>query len=566
MLKVRDLLEIQAIEGLKIIAGEQGLDNEISIVNIIENPDAFDWLSPNELLLSTGYIFKDNEELQNKIIKELAEINCAGLVIKMKRYFDQLPQNMIDEANKYGLPLLELPTGYTLSNVISIINEKTSGKYDLLNRQTLDMYNLFFKITLEGGGIPSISSTLSTIIGNPIIIVDKHWRLIHYNEHVDNTVLIREVFDLKSNKPLFDQAFIDSIPHDLVEMKHSIKRTYDFNEQHIICRVLPIAVSKDIYGYLIIWQTVRKLKELDYIISQQASTLVALERVKVKEIEEAKLKIRQDFYDDLLSGKITSQETLQTLCDLHGLNPKYMYYCIVINIETNEADELHDMISGKYKMDYIAQNCVELIYEKSYSYHGEITAFYRNNRVIILVGQSEEKPPVLVTEAKQFATLLHDELTSKFDNRFLVGIGQQYRIIQLIHKSFSEANEMIRLMQQLNEKNEVSHFEDYSVYHLLSSNVNSAELDDFFQKCLGKIYEHDQLHNTNYIATLENYFYNNQNISETSKAMYLHRNTLIYRIEKIKEMLNTDLKNSEELLRIQIALKIFRIINYTNII
>ena len=53
--------------------------------------------------------FKDSEESQNRVIHELAENNCAGLCIKMKRYFDRIPQNMIDLANKYGLPLLELP-------------------------------------------------------------------------------------------------------------------------------------------------------------------------------------------------------------------------------------------------------------------------------------------------------------------------------------------------------------------------------------------------------------------------------------------------------------------------
>lgn len=68
MLTVKDLFEIKAIDGIKIVAGEKGINNTIAIVNIIENPDSFDWLSPNELLLSTGYIFKDNPEIQNKII------------------------------------------------------------------------------------------------------------------------------------------------------------------------------------------------------------------------------------------------------------------------------------------------------------------------------------------------------------------------------------------------------------------------------------------------------------------------------------------------------------------
>ncbi len=46
----------------------------------------------------------------------------------MKRYFDKLPQIMIDQANKYNFPIIELPFEYNLSNVISIINEKVLGK------------------------------------------------------------------------------------------------------------------------------------------------------------------------------------------------------------------------------------------------------------------------------------------------------------------------------------------------------------------------------------------------------------------------------------------------------
>ena len=86
------------------------------------------------------------------------------------------------------------------------------------------------------------------------------------------------------------------------------------------------------------------------------------------------------------------------------------------------------------------------------------------------------------------------------------------------------------------------------------------ELEAFFTQSLGKVYEHDQLHGTRYIVTLEHYFFHHLNISETAKALFIHRNTLIYRIEKIKEILNTDLKNSEELLKIQLALKIGRLL------
>lgn len=562
MLTVKELFEIKAIDGIKIIAGEKGINNEISLVNIIENPGAFDWLSPNELLLSTGFIFKGNEELQNRIIKELSEINCAGLVVKMKRYFDKLPQNMIDQANKYGLPLIELPFEYTLSRVISIINEKASGRYDLLNRKTLDMHNLFFRITLEGGGIERISSLLSETINNPIIFVGKDWKLLHFTEHTANKVPLAYCFDLLKNRPIFTQAFIDSIPDNISEMKKSIKRIYHLEAMEIKCRILPVAVANYLYGYIIVWQTVRELTEFDYIILEQASTIMALEMIKAKEIEEVKLKIRQDFFDDLLTGKITSSESIQSLSELHGLNSQYKYFCMVINFNSEDLERYEDLVARKLQLENTSRKCVDLVYEHSNLANGEVTCFYRNNHIIVLFGQNENRSPITLNEAKQYGNELYGELTKQLKNTsFLIGIGRQYETIHSLHKSFSEANESIRLMQKFDDHGGVSHFEDHSIYHFLDSNIKDMELEDFFMKRLGTIFGHDKLHGTSYIFTLENYFQNNLNISETAKAMFLHRNTLIYRIEKIKEILNTDLKNSEELLQIQLALKIFRLLN-----
>ena len=562
MLTVKELFDIKAIDRLKIVAGESGINNEISLVNIIENPDAFDWLSPNELLLSTGYIFKGDEELQNRIIKELSEINCAGLVVKMKRYFDQLPQNMIDQANKYGLPLIELPFEYTLSKVISIINEKASGRYDLLNRKTLDMHNLFFRITLEGGGIEKISTMLSGTINNPIIFVDKDWKLLHYTEHMDNKIPLEYCLELMKTKPVFNQEFIDSIPKNISEMKKSIKRIYYLENMEIKCRILPVAVANYVYGFIIVWQTVQELTEFDYIILEQASTIMALERIKAKDIEEVKLKIRQDFFDDLLTGKITSSETIQTLSELHGLNSQYRYYCMVINFESEENKSYEDMVARKVQLESKARRCVDIIYEHLNLANGEVTSMHRNNRIIILIGQNENRPAISINETKQYANQIYNILTKQIkDTIFLIGIGRQYETVHSLHKSFSEANESIRLMQKFDNRGGVSHFEDHSIYHFLDSNIKDMELEDFFMKRLGKIYEHDQLHGTSYISTLENYFLNNLNISETAKAMFLHRNTLIYRIEKIKEILHTDLKSSEELLQIQLAIKIYRLLN-----
>ncbi|WP_059172633.1 PucR family transcriptional regulator [Bacillus sp. FJAT-27445] len=562
MLKVKELFEIKALDGLRIVAGEAGIDNEISLVNIIENPDSFDWLSPNELLLTTGYIFKDNIDYQVQVIRELSGINCAGLVVKMRRYFEKIPQRMIEEANRLGMPLIELPFEYTLSKVISIINEKASGRYDLLNRKTLDMHNLFFRVTLEGGGIEKISSLLSGTINNPIIAVDKDWRLIHYTEHPQNPVPLEYCLNLSKKRPVFKREFIDSIPKNIKEIKKSIMRNYELDHMDIKCRILPVAASNHLYGYIVVWQTVRELSEFDYIILEQASTITALEMIKAKEIEEVKLKIRDDFFDDLLTGKITSSDSIQSLCDLHGLKTNYRYHCMVLTVETESPEKIEDLVARRVQMEQTAKKCVDLIYEHSNIAAGEVTSFFRNNRIITLIGQNENRPPLTVNNAKHYGEEIYKLLKKQIKNATLnIGIGRQYVRIHSIDKSFSEANEAVRLMERFGTKGGVSHFEDHSIYHFLDTNINNHTMEEFFLKRLGKVYEHDSLHGTSFIETLENFFQCNQNISETAKAMFLHRNTLIYRIEKIKEIMDTDLKNAEELLQIQLSLKIFRLLN-----
>jgi len=561
LLTIKDLLEIKALDGIKIVAGEQGIHNKISLVNIIENPDAFDWLTPNELLLTTGYIFQDDEELQNKIMQELSKVNCAGLVIKMRRYLQKTPQNMIDIANQYGLPLLELPYNYILSKVISIINEKASGRYDLLNRKSLDMHNTLFKVALEGGGIESISSKLAETINNPIIFLDQDWNLLHFTDLDANPVPLAYGINLKQNRPTFSKEFIDSIPKDLNEMQKSITRNYHLEDLTVKCRILPVAVANYIYGYIVIWQTVHDLNEFDYIVLEQASTIVALERIKQKEIEDVRLKIKQEFFDDLLTGKITSSETLQTLCDLHGLNVHYKYYCIVISMSRDNLQDHHDLISRKYESDNMAKKCMNLIYKHSSTVNGEITCLYRNHQIIVLVGQQEGKQDMTVNETKQYAEEILQLLSQyQAETTFLIGIGKEYKQIRYVHKSFAEAHEALRLMHRFEESSAVAHFADHSIYHFLDSNINEVQLKDFFLESLGAVFEHDLLHGTSYLITLENYFIYHMNISETAKEMFIHRNTLIYRIEKIKEILKTDLKNYEELLQIQLALRIYRLL------
>lgn len=76
----------------------------------------------------------------------------------------------------------------------------------------------------------------------------------------------------------------------------------------------------------------------------------------------------------------------------------------------------------------------------------------------------------------------------------------------------------------------------------------------FVETTLGELYRYELANKTQYLETLYTWINQKFNTSQTALALYTHRNTVIYRLEKIEEILKTDLKDPNELLKYQLAL------------
>jgi len=90
---------------------------------------------------------------------------------------------------------------------------------------------------------------------------------------------------------------------------------------------------------------------------------------------------------------------------------------------------------------------------------------------------------------------------------------------------------------------------------------HSPELASFCQETIGALVEYDRTQHTNLVETLAAYFAHNGNLSATAEALFVHRNTLLYRMERIREISGLDLDNPETRLSIQLALRAHRLLS-----
>lgn len=557
---IKSLLQNKDLSGLELVAGKEEIDKVISNVNIIDNPDTYDWLEAGDFLLTTGYVFKDDKNMQRKAIRELSEINCAGLGIKVKRYFDEIPDVMLAEADKCRFPLIKIPGNYTLSQVSNVINNQIFVREDTLLKKSMKIHESINQCTLSGGDIQSITLKLSELVGNPIIVLDSNWNLLAYAETEGNLLPLEENLNLILKQPVFKPEFIENISRNIEKYNKTIKRHYKTNNEVVLCRILPVRADKKNYGYIFVWETVSKLNNIDFIALETAGTAIALERIKTRQIEEAKHQFKKDFFDDLLEGKINSVNAVNHLAELYNMNPSKIYVCMLVKLENISAERDNDYLRNQEHFMVLKKQLIGIMEDIWLKHNRKSITIQRYNLVIsFLVLDNEEAGYAMSTVLEEGIKEIFKVIIGKYKGyNPKIGVGKPcYQFIQM-KQTYFQAQEAIRISQSIGKEEEISYFDDYSIYHLLSS-ANNELLANFCEDVIGSLRKSDQENETEFIKTLDMYFFCNANISLTAKNLFIHRNTVIYRIEKIKNILNMELNDSEELLKLQLALHIVKI-------
>ncbi len=140
----------------------------------------------------------------------------------------------------------------------------------------------------------------------------------------------------------------------------------------------------------------------------------------------------------------------------------------------------------------------------------------------------------------------------------MIGVGNSRAYLDEVKNSRNEASAALRAAEVSGLKGQIFFYRDQGIYTLISHVDDSRILDAYVDEKIGKLLQADELNDGNLHETLENYLNCNCNAKKTAEAMFLHRNTLNYRLKKIREILSCDLENLDTCLEMKMAFLISR--------
>ena len=279
------------------------------------------------------------------------------------------------------------------------------------------------------------------------------------------------------------------------------------------------------------------------------------------------------FFDDLMYGTYDSEDSLRQRANFIGCDLTKSH--TVAMIEIAHLDESDDDEDGRPRASStstrpLAETLLQteedrLMIHKRISaqirrriqdnYPGSVL-YERENLLTCIICLSKDPA---AARLKTWLCDLARQMRAEHSVRLSIGIGNQCQNIGDYRRGFAEANEALQMGQSLNRDGGVTHFNDLGVYRYLYKIARMDDLRDMYQDQVARIANYDRRKGTDLLDTLETYLECAGNLTKTSNRLFVHRNTLIQRLERLQSLCDIDLQERSNWLTLQVAIKVFKL-------
>ena len=547
MMLVKDFMNLKSSENFVLLSGKDGFNNVISGANIMDNPNADEWLSTGELLVTSGFFFGEEKKTQEKYFNRFKDLGIAAVCIKPLTYYKEIPQNLINLSNQYSIPLIEIPYGVAFSKILHDVMNHLSSSVNEEKQLALDSASHFFNSSLDGHGVTYLGTELSKMIKNPLIITNSAWEVLAQESLSDE---LEKTLETTGNLKVFKSDKLGSLPTKLGEIKHPIYRKIENTESSILCCIIPIFFNTLNYGYVIIYVTDKPLSHLDFIILETAVMSIALEISQINEQDRITNRITRDFFNHLLSGNPLDYHLLNTL-DIQ-IDKSATYASIIIPMQVINSDT-DSLILKRQEEDSIMIQLLSSAKKYLFIHKIEMQIFKQANELFAFLKTNDHDDRFKTTELlSNFIDYLTDQIPQEIQLSGMVGSPQG---IDNISKSYEEALQTQSYAKE--DLKSVYFYDDFYLEIFLKEHIKEKEAKDFYLHFLESILDHDKENKTELFSTLKVYVHHNFNVATSSRELFIHRNTMLYRLGKIQDILSIDIYSPKNTLSLQLAFMLY---------
>lgn len=214
----------------------------------------------------------------------------------------------------------------------------------------------------------------------------------------------------------------------------------------------------------------------------------------------------------------------------------------VVVFSTDDLDSM-DTLERK-RIGYRLQ-----IYLENISHNAHF--FYYNGAFILIFNEVGKKDTDEIIDG--FIVRAKHRMPEK---EIFVGVGTKVRDVKNVKVSYLRAKYALAFAER--EESDIKLFDEMGLYRLIYSCEDPGILDEMGETVLKVLLDYDKKHASDLVETLYQYLKLDGSVAKVSQEMYIHKNTIVYRMNKIKQMLGTELDTMDEKMMYYMACLIWK--------
>ena len=518
---LNDISRLAFSEQLQWLSPESGAESPIG------------WISISAAEICSGDVFLVlSKDVSTAVLDSAQQKDARSVLVLGKK-----PAKKIQIPS--GLPVAVVPGKHDLKDTQRLLLTILINQRAALQERGARIHAQLAQIEADNSGLEGLVEAMADISGKGILVQDKRGRiLVECASSALTTIWDDIVHQLRS---------LESLPELLQDRQRAGNQPTIFSQElpgGLSRLVAPITVTEIARGYLSLIGMAGEMDTLDTLVAEQGCRVCALEMSRAKAIREAEKRLKGDLLTVLLQEQLSPRDS-QLWAQAVGLDLTQAHIGLRFVWDSQSPPSrrrLETIVNGE-----ISRLGLKAIVNPM---GVEIVCFCE-------VEPGVSRPAV----GLDLGQAVMDQGFMEYpESPIRCGIGSPAQDLPAWRESFSHAGQALEMSRRFQE-DKVLFFPDLSVYRLLFQFEHNPALIAFQEEILGPLLAHDG--GPELLQTLEVYFEHNGSLAQASEALYIHRNTLSYRLDRISDIAGLDLEKPETRLAVELALHIYRMLSGT---
>ncbi|SEM74193.1 purine catabolism regulatory protein [Mesobacillus persicus] len=498
-LSVEEILQQKSFQSAIIVAGKKGITRTIKWVHVMEITNIGNLLNGNELILTTGVGWGASKETLLSLVRQLIERDVAGLCVELVKYVNEIPSEVIQLADQLHFPIIVFNEEVRFVDITEEIHTLIIKKHYQMVSDLEEYSRRLNEVMLEADPKESVLKMLQKQLHMPVIYLsnDGHYSIASNKSEKENQNLLRLVKESSLGK----KEYI------------SRQKVKVFNQEYAELVIIDKEDSVTEFEKLLLDRTVTALAQL--ILRE----LWTEERRKTKQI---------DWIQRWLNGEQNEEQVEKSLQEIvPGIKPKR---AIVLLIKVDLEPDDPNMTYLKLFLRNIFQ---------TQGFH-ILPAPMEDSLVIILIDNRLQEH-----YKHRVSTAIEQIVKSKYFTSYpyphlKINVGTPVLRLADVKKSYAFAKEASVIREKIPNEVTSYFYEDLHIYRIINAAQHQGILYEFISDYLKPIIIYDRQNNAKLMNTLKYYLQFNGSKKETASQLFIVRQTLYHRLEKLNELLGED--------------------------